>query len=171
MRPATRHTMHVAALLTLVAMGATVAGAQPSRADSLLVAGASVRFHTSASAPRRTQAVIVARRGDTLDLRLTARWGANPTVSAQSLDWHTLHRLEARNPSVADGAADGAAIGFILGAAIGAASAKPSEGSLDVRLSTNPGLLALAGGLLGGLVGFMVDAASDNGPWIPINQL
>lgn len=170
MRPATRRTMHVAAILTLVALGATAAGAQPSRADSLLVAGASVRFRASESAPRQTQAVIIARRGDTLDLRITARWGANPTVSAQSLDWRTLYRLEARNLSEADGAGDGAAIGFILGVAIGAASSKPSAGSLDMRLSTNPGLLALAGGLLGGVVGFMVDAASDYGPWVPINQ-
>ncbi len=151
-------------LFILIALGAPVVGAQQSRADSLLVAGASVRFRTDKATPRKTEALIVARRGDTLDLRLTTNWGANPTVSTRPLDWRTLHALEARRVSAADGSGDGAAVGFLLGAAIGAASAKSSAGSLDFRLSTNPGLLRLAGGLLGGIVGLMVDSSVEGAP-------
>jgi hypothetical protein len=170
MQPATRHAIHAAVLLTLIALGAPAVGAQRSRADSLLTVGASVRYRTNDTGSRRTETVIVARRGDTLDVRISARRGTDPTVREQSLDWRTLHRLEARSVSAADGPSEGAFVGFALGASIGAAAAKPSTGSLDFRLSTNPGFLALAGGLLGGLVGFMVDASSDSRPWVSVDQ-
>jgi len=168
MQPATRRAFHAAVLFTLIALGAPMVGAQQSRADSLLVAGASVRFRTSETAPRGTEAVIVARRGDTLDLRFTARWGANPAVTERSLDWRTLYGLEARSVSAADGPGGGAVFGFLVGVAIGAASAKPSGGSPDFSLSKNPGIFVR--GVVGGLIGFALDAASENGSWVPINQ-
>jgi hypothetical protein len=52
---------------------------------------------------------------------------------------------------------------------IGIAAAKPSSGALDLSPMTNPGLLAVAGGLLGGLGGVMVDASSDGRAWVRIS--
>lgn len=168
MTPAPRHALQAAALLTLTALAAPVAGAQRAGLDSLLVAGNTIRFRTGEPGARMTEAVIVARRGDTLEVRVRAQEGTTPTASERSLAWRTLPRLDARRADATDGNSDGALIGVVLGASIGIAAAKPSSGALDLSPMSNPGLLAVAGGLLGGLVGFMVDASSDGRAWVRI---
>ena len=169
MRPFVHALRRFVVVVLLSALCAPTALAQGADANALLVEGATIRFAPNAGATQSVQAVILARRGDSLDLRIGSSWGAEAGRVQRTVDWRTLHRLEARDHARQDSKVEGAMLGALVGAMIGALADGSGSGGADLTSANDPGIGIIVLGILGFLIGLGMDAGTDSSPWVAVS--
>jgi hypothetical protein len=155
-------TVHILVALCLAPMG--VAIAQSASAQWPLDSGSRVRIQSTIFSGKTQQGTVSSTRADTLNFR--AGFGTASTAVGLH-DITSIDVFQGTHSRKAKGAIFGFALGAGIAAAISAATWKETNG-FDFGRGGDAAVIALPGGLVGGVVGLLV-GARETETWVHVN--
>jgi hypothetical protein len=159
-------TARIFVALCLLPMG--IATAQSSSPHWPLDSGSRVRIQAPIFSDQTQQGTVTSTRADTLRFRA---WGDTASTAVGVKDISRIDVFQGTHSRKTRGTVIGFAIGAGLAAGITAATwKKPTNGCglcMDFGRGGDAALLALPGGVIGGLVGFLV-GAQQRDTWLPV---